>query len=162
MFNTNLFQDISNPPSFTPWIYGQVFETRRMELLRDVRDVNSEMRNAELRNERHRSKIIPYMTIPFHGILKAHHFSNLHSIISWELVHFSLNLAAGQAHSPGVQLWLRVLMPTPPFNRSNNMLDRQGGFAPHSVNKKLLRDPNIFLQQTLFMLLDRKEMQRTL
>jgi len=31
---------------------AEVFETRRMELLRDVRDVNSEMRNAELRNER--------------------------------------------------------------------------------------------------------------
>ena len=31
---------------------GQVFETRRMELLRDIREVNSAIRAAELRKRR--------------------------------------------------------------------------------------------------------------
>ena len=46
-----------------------------MELLRDVRDVNSEMRNAELRNERHRERIIPYMTM--HLVIFYEHFFQL-------------------------------------------------------------------------------------
>ena len=41
-----------------------------MELLRDVRDVNSEMRNAELRNERHITVANhPRHDNAFHGIL---------------------------------------------------------------------------------------------
>lgn len=133
-----------------------------MELLRDVRDVNSEMRNAELRNERHRSKIIPYVTMHFMVFCKCIIFQT-----------YTISFLENWCIFPSTLLQVRLLrreyncccecscLPLHSTGATTCWID-SGGFAPLSMKNMLLRDLDILLQQTLFMLLDHKEMQRTL